>query len=523
MALPAPGTRIAYHGFLGTIRFVGTVLNTTGLWLGVEWDLPDRGKHDGLKDGIRYFTCRVPNSGSFIRPSSHVYYGVSFLDALLSKYIENPHGSESQEKVLLGSSNGSIQVEAVNLDKIRAKLSNLMRLREVSLDKQGVARSNPIHSIHDTCPNIQGLDLSANLLPSWDEVALIARELPVLQRLAMNQCRLELPKQMGIMEASFSQLLELQLNGTLITWPEMQAVTVFMSKLNVVELGYNHLETLATDDVIRLANDSSIITFNLDSNACLDWNHVCDSISPYMHVLSSLNHVILASNKISVIPFPTSHSHVLLQLRHLSLSHNLLKSWIDVDALASWCPKLEKFGSRSRAFVIARVPSIVFLDGTLISKRERTDSELFYLSYIAANEPSSTEVCMRAHPRWQELCALHGQLNKPLHGSQNKLGSRLTELVMYRCTQPIEAQLNTHNVRNSSPLLLSILPTMSLKQLRMKLCKLSKENSRNCIVRCWLKLSDGSVKELEKDSDTKDLSWLGIEKSSEVLFYIQNK
>jgi hypothetical protein len=34
--------------------------------------------------------------------------------------------------------------------------------------------------------DIQGLDLSSSLLPSWEEVALIAKELPALQRLALK-------------------------------------------------------------------------------------------------------------------------------------------------------------------------------------------------------------------------------------------------------------------------------------------------------------------------------------------------
>ena len=29
-----------------------------GLWLGVEWDNPERGKHDGSHEGTVYFKCR---------------------------------------------------------------------------------------------------------------------------------------------------------------------------------------------------------------------------------------------------------------------------------------------------------------------------------------------------------------------------------------------------------------------------------------------------------------------------------
>jgi hypothetical protein len=58
MDLPAVGTRISVAGSLGTVKFAGSVDNTKGVWLGVEWDDPDRGKHSGTKDGKHYFECR---------------------------------------------------------------------------------------------------------------------------------------------------------------------------------------------------------------------------------------------------------------------------------------------------------------------------------------------------------------------------------------------------------------------------------------------------------------------------------
>lgn len=96
---------------------------------------------------------RVPGAGSFLRPSADICYGKSFLAALRAKYVEEQHGSESQELVILGSSRGAIQVEAVNLDKIREKLSNLSSLREVSLDGEMVASSEPPGTVHDVCPS----------------------------------------------------------------------------------------------------------------------------------------------------------------------------------------------------------------------------------------------------------------------------------------------------------------------------------------------------------------------------------
>ena len=53
-----PGKRISYDGALCTVRYVGDVAGTNGIWLGVEWDDAARGKHNGSHRGTRYFTCR---------------------------------------------------------------------------------------------------------------------------------------------------------------------------------------------------------------------------------------------------------------------------------------------------------------------------------------------------------------------------------------------------------------------------------------------------------------------------------
>lgn len=98
-------------------------------------------------------SCRVPGSGSFIRQTPSIKYGTTFTRALLSKYVEDIHGSQGQEFVVLGSSNGIIEVEAVNLDKIRRKLSLVENLREVSIDGENVACAGSLGEIGKTCPS----------------------------------------------------------------------------------------------------------------------------------------------------------------------------------------------------------------------------------------------------------------------------------------------------------------------------------------------------------------------------------
>lgn len=52
------GMRVECDGARGTIRFIGEVTGTQGEWYGVDWDDPERGRHDGSHNGVKYFTTR---------------------------------------------------------------------------------------------------------------------------------------------------------------------------------------------------------------------------------------------------------------------------------------------------------------------------------------------------------------------------------------------------------------------------------------------------------------------------------
>ncbi|KAJ7681776.1 hypothetical protein B0H17DRAFT_1075669 [Mycena rosella] len=533
--LPTAGTRLSLAGHTGTVKYVGAVDNTAGIWLGVEWDDPKRGKHDGIKDGKRYFTCRIPNAGSFIRPTTGISYGSSFLKALYSKYVELPHGSTSQEKVMLGSSNGAIEVEAVDLDKIRGKFANLDRLREVSLDSENVSGyDEPTGTVRTTCPSIRGLDLSTSLIPSWDIIALICAELPALQRLALNRNRLQTPRDPLTMTLAFSKLTELRLNGTLMTWKEMQQVTAAMPVLKIVEMGYDLINEVSSPELLH---GSTIETINLDSNNLRNWVDICDALRPY----SSLDRVVLTSNKIDKIP-PVETKET-LEVKHLSLSFNRLESWSDIDALSGWCPTLATLtlignplfddpvhARNSRQFAVARIPSLVALDAASISAKERTDCELFYLSYIARHGPKSEDDRNLAHPRWADLCQKHGRPDEHDNDQhRDKLSRRLMELNMYHCSAApaanADADQRTTNslIEDAERITLRVLPTMTLRALRLKVCKTMKYSASRTAISLWLQMQDSTRAPLDSDRDGQDLAWLGIESGSNIFFTTNEK
>ena len=77
--LPLLGDRVKEVGgdHTATVKYVGDVDGSKGVWIGLEWDDPERGRHDGIKDGKRYFhVVGGPKAGSFVRPKK-IHNGVS--------------------------------------------------------------------------------------------------------------------------------------------------------------------------------------------------------------------------------------------------------------------------------------------------------------------------------------------------------------------------------------------------------------------------------------------------------------
>ncbi len=124
-------------------------------------------------------------------------------------------------------------------------------------------------------------------------MAQITKELPQLRRLALryviskrrmynstqySRNRLQTPSPEQSLVA-FEQLIELQLNDTLLSWAELRVIMMSMPRLQTVELGYNHLTQLSNKrpdiDVLPF---SVLQTLNLDSNLLSDWAHVSSAL-----------------------------------------------------------------------------------------------------------------------------------------------------------------------------------------------------------------------------------------------------
>jgi tubulin-specific chaperone E len=203
------GQRLSYDSALCTIRYYGTLPSTKGVWLGVEWDDVDRGKHDGTYQGTKYFHClsSAPTAGSFIRPSRTPDLLRSFLDALRFKYaagdtsrsgftISNAESGASIPNGNVIEISGKV-VEEVGFERIRQQQAVLQNLRIVLLDGLCVlgitldrhdpnARVAAQEAVAQTCPDLFELDLGWNLLETWADVAEICLPLKKLQVLKVR-------------------------------------------------------------------------------------------------------------------------------------------------------------------------------------------------------------------------------------------------------------------------------------------------------------------------------------------------
>lgn len=155
----------------GTVRFEGQVQGPKGIWLGVDWDQPDAGKHDGEYKGIRYFKAYAPLSASFIRPTgltdgTLVIGGLPLLQGLQGRYAAADSSEQQGEQKIPSESHytrknlAEIQIEAPNMNKVESRVRQFAKLKVVTL-------TGPMEL---TEPEIRHLESQGRIGPTREEL-----------------------------------------------------------------------------------------------------------------------------------------------------------------------------------------------------------------------------------------------------------------------------------------------------------------------------------------------------------------
>ncbi|KAL8926477.1 MAG: hypothetical protein Q9172_001780 [Xanthocarpia lactea] len=425
------GERLSYDGFLCTIRWRGEIEGLKGQWLGVEWDDPSRGKHDGRYGEKRYFDCRskAPTAASFIRPDSkHIDVPQSFLSAVREKYGSGdiPQDAKGKSSIIVISGK---EVDEVGFDAISRKQSAWSDLTIVSLDGLRIDSlyHKPSHSKQDHEADIRvlssglkwkELDLSRNLFDDWDEITNICSFTKELRVLNLNGNRFKnIPTEHDEPNGTFEQLAALSLANTAVEWDNIRTLCTQQRFPNLQSL------SLAFNPLYK--PPKSLLSLDLPTLATLDLTS-CDFCT--LQPLSSLTHLpalstlTLRSNRLTTLT--TRPPIVFPRLKTLDLTSTRLTNLSCLNPIPSTFPILSSLKTTGnplttshpspRLITIARLPGLKTLNNTPIPPHERQNAEIYYLStitplFLATKTDEEEKGVVEEHPQWGHLCEKYGE------------------------------------------------------------------------------------------------------------------
>lgn len=508
----ALGYRFVCDGHYGTVRYIGPVPPTEGTWLGVEWDDSSRGKHDGTHNGKSYFKTRLPNCGSFVRPTK-VDFGISCLSAIHQQYGQadvNSDAKKMQENLYISiQDNKILPVDVVGVEKIHAKQS-LINLREVVLINMKVSSAGQEGELKNAVPNISILDLSKNLLNSWEEVAKITQQLHYLKNLNLSNNQLALPDDPVTLKEAFSILEVIILMRMNYSWPQIHQCSQMWPYLLHLVIPFNVIQTLDIPEPDRLMNLEHL---DMEGNCIEQWSEV-----QKLGHLPKLKWLNLNNNRISSIVFidvaPCKKTQLFMALETLYLENNSIKQWSDINELNK-LPSLNQLNINDNPLwksekrddvwqlVIAKIDGLKILNRCSISPKERRGAELDYLKkygkeWLLAEKSSIVDLkahFLTEHPRYHALVEAHGAPEE----SELKCHSSALKNTL------ITLNISCPKVDNCKPVVKKLPGTMTVQKVRSLVQRMFKAEKQDVVMKCK---SNKKVEHLvQLDNDLRELAF----------------
>ncbi|KAI9472262.1 MAG: hypothetical protein EXX96DRAFT_642823 [Benjaminiella poitrasii] len=527
------GSRIQVGKDRATIKFIGSVINSKGEWLGIEWDDPLRGKHDGTHEQVKYFSCRYPTSGSFVRyHPQKILTGVTFLQALKEKYLEEDdittvQGEEYDKSKdrgeLYWGGNKNIKVETYGFEKIQRSQRQLSNLKIVGLAEQFVAFAGTPNEIMSAQLTIEDLDLSRNLISNWDTISDIVSQLPHLIILRINQLQLASPQ--PTQRFNLTNLRTLALNETLISWKDIELLAPSLTHLEDLQLGGNQISELSSVHFPQLK------CLNLENNLIRDWQQVIK-----LGTLPKLEILFLNDNQLGAIEKPTTNK-MFSKLLFLRIERNAIDDWKSIDALNHFqnltklrCKENPIFKGLDKeaeaAQIVGRNKNLSNVNGNTLTNRERTDLERYYIK-LCTKDGATHDSIASVHPRYNELCTRHGQpdLESQTKESSIALKDRLITLTFTQREHVVQADLTTIVFQKDLPVITKsitkkFLPTLTVRNMKhiiQRLLKIPAAKQALFLLQPILNNNDRDLMVIDITDDLRDLKFYGINDKDEIL------
>eukprot|EP00871_Galdieria_phlegrea_P002112 jgi/Galph1/2901/GphlegSOOS_G1577.1 len=445
------GDRIEIAGEKGIIRFIGvlnsSVESTTGtvVWVGVEWDNPERGKHYGTYEGKKIFQCQK-NKGSFLKLADvERHRGRTLMDAVIEKYCRSDLEQISSDKNIFY---GGKEVQFVGFDKVAEKFEELSKLNQVAVPNYQVYKGAEDYSaLRNALSGLEQLDLSYNLFSRFEDILPILDNLPRLRSLILSLNKFvfdgDIQHALQLQERSYPLKL-LVLNNCFNSFECILHVLHYFPSLEELHLSQNPCNYDFAALVERCPN---LKVLHLENNHLEEWRQLIP-----LSRLQFLRKLSLADNRISSLNYLQSLNDFtgFPSLEMINLSGNVLKGLGVINGLGRF-PILKSLrikdllledGSVCPSFqLIGRLRHLQYLEGSLITERERTDAEMMYIHFICEQIKQNAiplDTARYMFPRYEEL----------QHKYEDYFSEQLNQHV---CVKTSSKQVTIHLVDQSDP------------------------------------------------------------------------
>ncbi|KAG0003124.1 hypothetical protein BGZ79_001604 [Entomortierella chlamydospora] len=384
---------------------------------------------------------------------------------------------------------------------------------------------------------IQDLDLTSTLISTWQDVADICAPLTRLDILRLSRNRFQPLVEQPSFGQSFAKLRCLALNRVYLSWDEFELLEPSMPNLQVLQIGFNMFTELGkTDPASPIASQKikglvNLEDLHLEGNLLADWNQILR-----LSHLPKLKTLDLSENKFVNVIGPQDDNDF-KTLTSLRLADNLIEGWLSIDQIGLYTtlrslwignnPVLTKLpqeqqlsapsshGFDPRTECIVRMPHIVQLNGSEITKKDRLNAELYYVTQVAHSTKGMDEAAILAiHPRFEELCKVHGRpdtSDESRKATSDILKDRLIEITLVSKSDidsPVKASFKRK--------VLGTMTVKNLKNLAQKLLRIPSQRQQLVFLTNDPDYADVKVKVYLKD-DMRQISFYDVTDGEEII------
>ena len=551
--------KIELNEEVGIIKYIGPLKHKPNsdpkdIWLGIEWENKNRGKHNGTVENFEYFkTENNLNSGSLIRLNK-ANFGQDFLDALGYKYnFYDTDGNDFNKFVdkaletdnFITTSKKIINIELVGKEKAVREFSEFKRMICIDLTNSYISNLNT--NINEILPKIQELSLTKSLLCNWSDMLFILNKFKRLTMLNFSENILKFDDEF---EKNISKYINgeekcylniLVLNKCKIDYYSLIKLSPLFKTLEYLYLMGNDLnkenyennsnKEFIDNNIKELQKNTQklkylsteknkikqfLFTYNMFRSPELKYINLNQNLISNFFESNSIENMQIDKNELEILEeFKKSMTHISIDYNYFN-SNDFLKIMVDIEQLE--IKNLDILNNRfvdvngkenTQINLVGRNPKMSIINGSTVTKIIRRDYEKFYLKkcvqdYVEKEQKTLGEKLTEKNFDKEKFEKYMNIFNKQYFVLKKKFFDPLDEFInlLSKNTNALSGNIIEVNLKYNDKIIKKKFPKNStltgIKLLIMRLFKMDKELEFNF----YLKFKDENETKIEDESST---------------------